>query len=486
MKAHDTEAVLKETLEMDQSFRDSVATISDQGDRNFLFPKKPSGRYTHRRQLMSYLLLAVFFSLPFIKIGGQPFLMLNVLERKFVIFGQIFWPEDFFIFVIAMITGVLFVSVFTVAFGRLFCGWVCPQTIFMEHVFRRIEYWIDGDRNQQLRLARSKWTAEKIRKRSLKNAIFFAISFIIANFFLMYIISTEAWWEIVSDNPADHVGGLSGMLIFSAVFFFVFAWFREQACIIVCPYGRLQGALLDRNSVVIAYDYLRGEKRSKFRKKEDRAAAGKGDCIDCNQCVDVCPTGIDIRNGTQLECINCTACIDACDNIMDKTNKPRGLIRFDSENNIASGSGEIFTSRVKAYMAILAVLLSLFVYLLSSRADVEAIFLRLPGQPLVKVDENTYSNAYNFKLLNKTPEDRVYTFRVIEPQTGISLKKAGASELIEVQGSNLAQGAVLLYLDTEQMTGMTTDILLGVYEGDQLVEEIETSFTGPFIKPKKK
>ena len=486
MKAHDTEAVLKETLEMDQSFRDSVATISDQGDRNFLFPKKPSGRYTQRRQLMSYLLLAVFFSLPFIKIGGQPFLMLNVLERKFVIFGQIFWPEDFFIFVIAMITGVLFVSVFTVAFGRLFCGWVCPQTIFMEHVFRRIEYWIDGDRNQQLRLARSKWTAEKIRKRSLKNAIFFAISFVIANFFLMYIIGTEAWWEIVSDNPADHVGGLSGMLIFSAVFFFVFAWFREQACIIVCPYGRLQGALLDRNSVVIAYDYLRGEKRSKFRKKEDRAAAGKGDCIDCNQCVDVCPTGIDIRNGTQLECINCTACIDACDNIMDKTNKPRGLIRFDSENNIASGSGEIFTGRVKAYMAILAVLLSLFVYLLSSRADVEAIFLRLPGQPLVKVDENTYSNAYNFKLLNKTPEDRVYTFRVIEPQTGISLKKAGESELIEVQGSNLAQGAVLLYLDTEQMTGMTTDILLGVYEGDQLVEEIETSFTGPFIKPKKK
>lgn len=486
MKAHDTEAVLKETLEMDQSFRDSVATISDKGDRNFLFPKKPSGRYTQRRQLMSYALLAVFFSVPFIRIGGQPFLMLNVLERKFVIFGQIFWPEDFFIFVIAMITGVLFVSVFTVAFGRLFCGWVCPQTIFMEHVFRRIEYWIDGDRNQQLRLARSKWTAEKIRKRSLKNAIFFAISFIIANFFLMYIIGTEAWYEIVSDNPAEHMGGLSGMLIFSAVFFFVFAWFREQACIIVCPYGRLQGALLDRNSVVIAYDYLRGEKRSKFRKKEDRAAAGKGDCIDCNQCVDVCPTGIDIRNGTQLECINCTACIDACDNIMDKTNKPRGLIRFDSENNIASGSGEIFTGRVKAYMAILTVLLTLFVYLISSRADVEAIFLRLPGQPLVKVDDNTYSNAYNFKLLNKTPEDRVYTFRVIEPQTGISLKKAGESELIEVAGSNLAQGAVLLYLDTEQMTGMTTDIVLGVYEGDQLVEEIETSFTGPFIKPKKK
>ena len=450
-----------------------------------MFPKKPKGRYTNRRQMMSYVLLAIFFSLPFIKIGGQPFLMLNVLERKFVIFGQIFWPEDFFIFVIAMIISVLFVAVFTVAFGRLFCGWVCPQTIFMEHVFRRIEYWIDGDRNQQLRLARMPWNGEKIRKRVIKNGIFYAISFTIANFFLMYIIGKDAWFEIVSDSPSEHLGGLSGMLIFSGVFFFVFAWFREQACIIVCPYGRLQGAMLDRNSVVIAYDYLRGEKRGKFRKSEDRKAEGKGDCIDCNQCVDVCPTGIDIRNGTQLECINCTACIDACDNIMDKTNKPRGLIRYDSENNIASGTGKIFTGRVKAYMGILVVLLSIFTYLLMSRADVESIFLRVPGQPLSKFDEDTYSNAYNFKLLNKTAEDKVYQFKVLEPTEGIRLKRAGESELIEVKASELAQGAVILYLDTDQMTGMTTDIKIGVYEGDELVETLKTSFTGPFIKPKK-
>jgi len=485
MKAKDTEEVLKETLEMDQSFRDTVGTIDDKGSRNFLFPKKPQGRYTDRRQAMSYLLLAIFFGIPFIKIGDQPFLMLNVLERKFIIFGQIFWPEDFFIFVIAMIIGVLFVAVFTVAFGRLFCGWICPQTIFMEHVYRRIEYWIDGDRNQQLRLSRMPWNKEKIRKRVLKNSIFFAIAFIISNFFLMYIIGTKDWWEIVSDKPSEHLGGLSGMVIFSGIFFFVFAWFREQACIIVCPYGRLQGAMLDRNSVVIAYDYIRGEKRGKFRKSEDREALGKGDCIDCNQCVDVCPTGIDIRNGTQLECINCTACIDACDNIMDKTNKPRGLIRYDSENNVASGKSEIFTGRVKAYMAILTILLGVFAYLLISRADVEAIFLRVPGQPLIQVDENTYSNAYNFKLINKTSEDKVYHFQVIEPSEGIVLERAGESELIEVRASELSPGAVILYLDTEQMTGMTTDITIGIYEGEVLVETLETSFTGPFIKPKK-
>jgi cytochrome c oxidase accessory protein FixG len=481
--SQDTEKLLQETLAKDESFRDSIGTIDEKGDRNFLFPKKPNGFYTHKRQLVSYGLLAIFFAIPFIKINGQPFLMLNVLERKFVIFGNIFWPEDFFIFVLAMIIGVLFVAVFTVAFGRLFCGWVCPQTIFMEHVFRRIEYWIDGDRNQQLRLKRMKWNGEKIRKRILKNGIFFGISFIIANFFLMYIIGQEAWWEIVSDDPANHLSGLSSMLVFTSVFFFVFAWFREQACIIVCPYGRLQGALLDRNSVVIAYDYLRGEKRGKFRKSEDRNAAGKGDCIDCNQCVDVCPTGIDIRNGTQLECINCTACIDACDNIMDKTNKPRGLIRYDSENNIAEGKKQILTGRVKAYIGILTVLSGLFVYLIFSRAPVEAIFLRMQGQRYEKVDENTFSNVYNYKLLNKTPDAKNYRFELIAPEQG-KLTTAGG-EAIEVKASALAEGAVIIYLPKSQMEGTSTELEIGVYEGEDLVETIETNFTGPLVKPKK-
>ena len=480
----DTEQLLQETLAKDNSFRDSIGTIDEEGKRQFLFPKKPSGKYTKRRQYVSYVLLAIFFGLPFLRSGGQPFFMLNVLERKFIIFGQIFWPEDFFIFVLAMIIGVLFVAVFTVAFGRLFCGWICPQTIFMEHVFRRIEYWIDGDRNQQLRLKRMPWNKEKIRKRVVKNAIFFGISFLIANFFLMYIIGQPAWWEIVSDDPANHISGLTSMLAFSGIFFFVFAWFREQACIIVCPYGRLQGALLDRNSVVIAYDYIRGEKRGKWRKKEDREATGKGDCIDCGQCVDVCPTGIDIRNGTQLECINCTACMDACDNIMNKINRPEGLIRYDSENNIAEKKKTIFTTRVKAYIGVLIVLMGIFTYLLFSRAPVEAIFLRMSGQPYQKVDDNTYLNAYNFKLLNKTPDEKTYELRLIAPEGG-RLEKAGDKAGINVAPSDLAEGAVLIYLDRNLLEGTSTDIEVGVYEGDELVETIESSFKGPLVKPKR-
>ncbi len=468
---------------MDESFRDSIATVNQEGKRNRIYPKKPQGKYTNYRQYVSYFLLAVFFSLPFIRIGGQPFLMLNVIERKFVIFGQIFWPADFLIFLVALLIGVIFIAVFTVAFGRLFCGWVCPQTIFMEHVFRRIEYWIEGDRGQQLKLSKMKWNAEKIRKRGLKNLIFYGISFLISNFFLMYVIGTGEWWSIVSDPPRQHLAGLSSMLIFSAIFFFVFAWFREQVCIMVCPYGRLQGAMLDRNSIVIAYDYLRGEKRAKFKKSEDRAAVGKGDCIDCHQCVDVCPTGIDIRNGTQLECINCTACMDACDAIMHKINRPEGLIRYDSENNIASGEKKIFTPRVWAYTGVLVVLMVIFMALLFSRSEVEAIILRTPGQTYQKVDDYTYSNIYNYKLINKTADDHRYQLKLISPAGG-RLEMAGNKE-VKTPGSELAEGAFVIYLSRDLLEGTSTEIQVGVYDGERLIETVESGFNGPLVKPKR-
>lgn len=474
---------LRKELGLDESFRDSIATVDKEGHRNRLYPKKTKGRYTDRRQQLSYLLLAIFFAVPFIRIGGQPFLMMDVLGRKFIILGQIFWPADFLIFVLAMIIGVIFIAVFTVAYGRIFCGWICPQTIFMEHVFRRIEFWIEGDRGQQLKLSRMPWNWEKIKKRGLKNLLFFGISFVISNWFLMYIIGNERWWDIVSDSPSNHLGGLSAMLVFTGVFYFVFAWFREQVCIMVCPYGRLQGALLDRNSIVIAYDYLRGEKRGKVRKNEDREAAGKGDCIDCNQCVEVCPTGIDIRNGTQLECVNCTACVDACDNIMDRVGRPRGLIRYDSENNIASGEKKIMTPRVWAYTGVLAVLVTLFSFVLFSRGQVEAIILRTPGQTYQKVDDNTYSNIYNYKLINKTPDDTEYRLELISPDGG-RLEMAGSNE-IPILGSGLAEGAFLIYLSKSDLSGTSTPVKFGIYEGEQLIEIVESGFNGPLVKPKK-
>lgn len=462
------------------NFRDQIGTIDESGKRKFIYPRKTNGKFTNYRRIASYILLAILVITPFIQINGRPFMMFNVLERKFILFGQIFWPEDFFLAVLAMLIGVLFIAVFTVAFGRLFCGWVCPQTIFMEHVFRRIEYWIEGDRNQQMRLANMPWNAEKIRKRALKNGIFFAISFGVSNVFMMYIISQPEWWKIVIDNPANHIGGLFSILIFSGVFFFIFAWFREQVCIMVCPYGRLQSVLLDRNSIVIAYDYIRGEIRSKFKKSEDRAAVGKGDCIDCNQCVEVCPTGIDIRNGTQLECINCTACMDACDTVMDKIKRPRGLIRYDSENNIANKTKKIFTARVIAYLGVLAVLITLFSFLLASRTDVEAIILRTPGQLFQKVDDNTFSNVYNYKMVNKTTEDLTLEVKLLKPEGG-RLEMVGGSS-INVTKGELAEGAMIIFLTRDQLEGRNTEVHLGVFKDGVMIDEEETNFNGPIVR----
>ena len=242
------------------NFRDTIGTLNEEGKRAWVFPKKPDGKWYEYRKYVSYVLLLFLFSAPFIKIGGNQFLMFNVLERRFNIFGYPFWPQDFHLFVIMMIIGVVFVILFTVAFGRLFCGWVCPQTIFMEMVFRRIEYWIDGDRGKQIRLKKMPWTKEKIKKRALKWSIFFIISFLIANVFLAYLIGSDQLIRYITDGPSKHISTLVSLLIFTGVFYFIFAWFREQVCIIACPYGRLQGVLLDNKSIVVAYDHKRGEK----------------------------------------------------------------------------------------------------------------------------------------------------------------------------------------------------------------------------------
>jgi cytochrome c oxidase accessory protein FixG len=286
----------------DETFRDTIGTIDQGGKRKFIFPKKPSGKFYAYRKIVSYVLLVILIANPFIKVNGNPFMMFNVLERRFILFGMPFWPQDFYLFVISMLVGIVFIILFTVVFGRIFCGWICPQTIFLEMVFRRIEYWIDGDRGAQLRLSKQKWNADKIRKRVLKWSLFFLISFGIANVFLAYLVGSDTLFLMIEEGPVAQTSNFIALLIFTSVFYFVFVWFREQVCIIACPYGRLQGVLLDAKSINVAYDFVRGEKeigRAKFNKREDRVTSGKGDCIDCHQCVQVCPMGIDIRNGTQ-------------------------------------------------------------------------------------------------------------------------------------------------------------------------------------------
>jgi cytochrome c oxidase accessory protein FixG len=461
-----------------ESFRDHIGTITADGKRKYLFPKKVTGPLMNARSVVAAMLMVFLLGAPWIRIGGQPLLMINVLDRKFIIFGQIFWPQDFYLLGLAIVTGVVFVILFTVIFGRLFCGWVCPQTIFMEHVFRRIEYWIDGDRGQQLRLNNLPWSnPEKIGKRLLKNGIFLAISFAIANTFLMYVIGTDAWKELVTDPPSEHLGGLTAMVVFTGLFFFVFAWFREQVCIIACPYGRLQGVLLDRNSVVIAYDRIRGENRAKWRKNEDRAAADKGDCIDCGQCVDVCPTGIDIRNGTQLECINCAACIDVCDSVMEKVGLPQKLIKYASESQIADSKPFRFTTRIVAYIAVLVVLLNIMGFLLLRRTEVDATILRAPGQTFQTREDGRISNLYTYKVINKTNLEQELTLQLLSPANG-EVQLIGTGRIVLPQQGR-AEGSLFLILPRQEAAGRKVEVSFGLYSGEELIETITTNFNGP-------
>lgn len=390
---------------MADDFRDHIATVNEKGKRVWIYPKKQKGKFFRRRQWVSYLLLLFLLVAPHIRFRGEPLILLNVIERKFVLFGSVFWPQDLYIFAIMMVAGVVGVVLFTVIYGRLFCGWVCPQTIFLEFVFRRIDYWIDGDWNEQKWLAKQPMRGVKLRKRILKNLIYWAISFIIANTFLAYIIGADALFGIQTDPMYMHVGGLTAIVIFTSLFYFVFAYLREQVCTTICPYGRLQGVLLDPNSMVVAYDHVRGEGRAKIKKGEDRKTAGKGDCIDCHQCVNVCPTGIDIRNGTQLECINCTVCIDACDQMMEGVHMEKGLIRFVSENGIKNRTGFQWTRKVISYTIVLSVLIGLLVVLLVTRSDFSTTILRQRGSMYQITQDEKISNTFEIDLSNKTKND---------------------------------------------------------------------------------
>lgn len=463
----------------DESFRDSIGTIDETGHRKFIFPKKPSGKLYEYRKIVSYFLLAILIANPFLKINGNQFMMFNVLERRFNIFGFPFWPQDFYLFVLFMILGVVFVILFTVIFGRIFCGWICPQTIFLEMVFRRIEYWMEGDRGAQIRLAKQEWNAEKIRKKGLKWFVFLIISFFIANVFLAYLISSDELFKMIEEGPESHQSTLIALLIFTGVFYFVFVWFREQVCIIACPYGRLQGVLLDNKSINVAYDFVRGEKeagRAKLNKNEDRAASGKGDCIDCHQCVHVCPTGIDIRNGTQLECVNCTACIDECDTIMESVGLPKGLIRYASEDEIEKKSKFQFTARMKGYTAVLVILIGVLTGLLFLRTDVEASILRLPGQLFQHKGDNI-SNVYTFKIINKTNDEfKDIHFKLV----GIkgTLNVVGHQDFkVPKQGMN--SGTLFIEINQFLLETDKTKLEIEVYNGNEKIETATTNFLSP-------
>ncbi|MFY0683911.1 MAG: cytochrome c oxidase accessory protein CcoG [Balneola sp.] len=469
-------------------FRDHLSTVSSTGKRNWIHAKKPKGRFYNARSAVAVVLLIFFFSGPFITINGNPLLLINILEAKFVIFGVAFWPQDLHLLVFGMLAFIVFIVLFTAIFGRLFCGWACPQTIFLEMVFRRIEYWIEGDSSAQIRLKKAPWNTEKILKKGSKHTIFYALAFLISNLFLAYIIGKDELFNIITDPPSEHVGGLAAMIIFSGVFYGVFAFMREQVCHFVCPYGRMQSVMLDNNSINVMYDYKRGEERAKIADR-NKVIAGKatladlgfstdsafGDCIECVQCVKVCPMGIDIRNGTQLECVHCTACMDACDAVMDKIDKPRGLIRYASENSIRNETKKIFTPRIAGYGAIFIVLFSVFIGLMTTRTEIETTILRQPGTLYQTLPNDVYSNIFEIKVINKTFDTKNFEIRLLEP----------AGELVQlgdinsVAPQNLKEGRFLIKLNKDQLTGLQTTLKFGVFSDGKEIKTLTSGFIGP-------
>jgi cytochrome c oxidase accessory protein FixG len=459
-----------------ESFRDRIATVDEKGKRKWVFAQKPKGRFYNIRSWVSWGFFALFFTLPFIKMNGRPLFLFNIPEAKFIIFGKIFWSQDFFIFGLTMVTFIVFIVLFTAAFGRLFCGWVCPQTIFMEMLFRKVEYVIEGDAAQQKILKAAPWTGTKIRKKLTKHIAFYLLAFIIANFFLAYIIGVDELKKIISEPLGEHIGGFLTILVFSGIFYGVYAFFREQACTVVCPYGRLQSVLLDRNSMIVAYDHKRGEPRGKY-KKAPIAELNTGDCIDCFQCVKVCPTGIDIRNGTQMECVGCTACIDACDKMMDAVDKPKGLVRYASENGIAEGKKLRYTGRMKLYTVLLLILAGILTILLVTRKDIGGTIVRAKGQLYQERGTDSLSNLYTIKVVNKTMNDIPLTLR-LEDAPGRIIEAEGKEILVrkEEQG----KGTFFIVLPRNYISKRKTKVTVALYQGDKKITTISTNFMGPF------
>ena len=465
---------VNEPVTSGESFRDRIATVDENGKRKWVYTHKPPfGKFYKIRTWLSILYFVGFFGMPFVYVNGQPFFLINIPKSTFILFGKVFWPQDFFILGLTMVTFVFFIILFTAAFGRLFCGWACPQTNFMEMMFRKIEFFILGDAPKQKLLDAAPWTGKKIAKVATKHILFYLLSFVIANTMLAYIIGVEDLEKIITGPVQEHIAGLTTIMIFSAVFYAVYAFFREQACIVICPYGRLQSVLLDKNSMIVAYDYKRGEPRGVHKKGTEN---NLGDCIDCHQCIRVCPTGIDIRNGVQMECVGCTACIDACDHIMDRIKKPRGLIRYASENSIANGEKLHYTTRMKLYTGLCFIALGLLSLLMFTRKDVDATVMRTPGQLFQERGTDSISNLYNIKAVNKTVKEVQLTIKL---DGGDGKIETIGKHYIDVAKSGQGSGSFFVVLPKSRVKGRKTMVNLIFYQGDKKIAEAKTNFLGP-------
>jgi len=451
-----------------------LPTLNEDGTRNWIRPRVSRGRFYRRRLVTAWSLILLFVGLPFVRIGGRPAILLDVPRREFVLLGTTFLPTDTFLLMLLLFG--IFVGIFlvTAVLGRVWCGWACPQTVYMEYLFRPIETWIEGGRNRQLELDRHGGDG----RRTLKYIVFFVISAALANVFLAYFVGTERLGSWMTSSPAEHPAAFTLMLGVTLLMFADFAWFREQTCLVACPYGRFQSVLLDRSSLIVGYDFRRGEPRATLRQAKQMERAG--DCIDCFRCVTTCPTGIDIRNGLQMECIACTQCIDACDEVMDRIGRPRGLIRYTSQEELETGRSRFLRPRLLLYSAILMVIFGTLGVSLAEKKTADITLLRGLGTPFTRLATGEISNQVRLKIANRAREERAFSFSV---EAGIPVTLQAPENPLRVPGGESRLTAVYITAPARAFTGGELAVVLHVDDGLGFSEDVPLRLLGPRSAP---
>jgi cytochrome c oxidase accessory protein FixG len=448
-----------------------LSTLEVDGTRRWIHPKLARGRFLQRRRIVGYALIALFVLLPRIRIGGRPALLIDLVDREIDAFGAVFRPSDGIVLMLLGLAVVSAVFLVTALWGRVWCGWACPQTVYLEHVFRPIERWLEGSPAQRAK------RGPRDPRRLVKWAIYAALSFALANVFLAYFVGTDRLETWVFESPLEHVGGFTVVAAVAALVLFDFAWFREQACILACPYGRLQSVLLDRQSLIVGYDARRGEPRGKAKKSlpivDD--APNRGDCVDCSACVAVCPTGIDIRDGLQMECIGCAQCIDACDAVMDKLGRRRGLIGYTSQDVLGGKPPRLLRARTIIYPALLAGALALLAWSVRARPSTELWVERVEGAPFVRLPDGNVSSQIVVKLENESDDARTYTVSIVDaPDASLRSPptwRAAARKAITIP--IFVDSAPAAYVNGERRVG------LRIVDDAGVAQEIGVTLLGP-------